>query len=221
MTELRKDLPKLPYHLLGKPIDERGYPIPWFVVWVDGKPDFRLTDVRKIMHALKDGLCWICGERIGKYRAFVSGPMAALNSIAAEPPSHEICAKFAVKACPFLLHPKAKRREAGMTELGTEMSEHGDDRNPGVSLLWVTQDFTVHQTKNSLLFEMGRPDVLTWWRGGRPATREEARMALAESHAVAREQTFQHNGVRAVLELSTAWKFAQDHLLPPIGAGTP
>ena len=43
MTALCKDLPPLPRRFLGLPIDDRGYPVPWFVHWVDGKPDFRLV----------------------------------------------------------------------------------------------------------------------------------------------------------------------------------
>jgi len=40
-----------PAHAVGGlmlPIDpDRGYPVPWFVAWVNGKPDFRVIGVGK------------------------------------------------------------------------------------------------------------------------------------------------------------------------------
>jgi len=38
MTALRESLPSLPLAMRGLPRDHRGYPVPWFVAWVDGKP---------------------------------------------------------------------------------------------------------------------------------------------------------------------------------------
>jgi hypothetical protein len=38
---LRPELTELPLRMRGLPLDERGYPVPWFVAWIDGKPEFR------------------------------------------------------------------------------------------------------------------------------------------------------------------------------------
>ena len=35
------------------PIDRRGFPVPWFVSWDDGGPDFRVIDRGKIVQAVK------------------------------------------------------------------------------------------------------------------------------------------------------------------------
>ena len=44
MTEIRPGLPPLTGHLTRLPIDERGFPVPYFVAIVDGKPDHRIID---------------------------------------------------------------------------------------------------------------------------------------------------------------------------------
>ena len=172
MTALRKDLPPLPRRFLGLPIDDRGYPVPWFVHWVDGKPDFRLLRPDGAVEAFEKRKCWLCGDRLGRYGAFVVGPMGPIIRIAAEPPSHRDCAEFAVKACPFLVRPNAKRREANLTN-----ASPADDGmilgNPGVSLLWVTRLWRPVGTPDRVLFNMADPTEFSWWREGRPATRGE------------------------------------------------
>ena len=47
-----RELPPLPKHRLGRPRDDRGYPIPYTVlIRPDGKPDFRITDQEKARDA--------------------------------------------------------------------------------------------------------------------------------------------------------------------------
>jgi hypothetical protein len=36
----------MPARFARLPADERGYPVPKFVEWIDGKPDFRCVDSR-------------------------------------------------------------------------------------------------------------------------------------------------------------------------------
>ena len=107
---MRASLPALPKSMGVLPLDERGYPIPWFVAWYDGKPDFRVVDVKKMKRALSEHLCWICGGHIDDAFVFVRGAAPVSNRIALEPPSHRACAEFAVRACPFMLLPKAHYR---------------------------------------------------------------------------------------------------------------
>jgi hypothetical protein len=109
---LRKDLPVgIPDRIRNLPVDERGYPVPWFVDWIDGKPEFRAMDGRKFDRCINEKLCWVCGERLKKHVAFVIGPMCTITRTSAEPPSHLDCAEWSVKACPFLSKPQMKRRE--------------------------------------------------------------------------------------------------------------
>ena len=44
-----KPLPPMPSRIAALPVDERGYPVPWFVAWIDGKPEFRCADPAKFL----------------------------------------------------------------------------------------------------------------------------------------------------------------------------
>src|SRR5215831_18617572 len=115
LMTLRPELPPLPRRMKALPVD-RGYPVPWFVEWIDGVPDFRIMDGRKLVRAVRERLCWVCGQPLGSFLAFTVGPMCAVNRISSEPPSHRDCAVFSAKACPFLTRPTMRRREAGRPE---------------------------------------------------------------------------------------------------------
>jgi hypothetical protein len=39
--------------------DRAGRAVPWFVAWVDGKPDFRVQEAGKQRLAIERGLCWV------------------------------------------------------------------------------------------------------------------------------------------------------------------
>ena len=104
----------------------RGYPVPWFVAWLDddgkpaecgaGTPDFRIILEGAAMTAHRFNLCWLCGQRLGSHNAFVVGPVCAVNRTSAEPPMHLDCATWSVQGCPFLTRPHMHRREAGLPE---------------------------------------------------------------------------------------------------------
>src|SRR6266403_923711 len=103
----------MPARMRALPVDHRGFPVPYFVGWVDGVPDHRTADPKKMKRCVEEGRCWLCGEPLGKWLACVIGPMCAINRNTSEPASHKDCALYAVKACPFLTRPYARRREAG------------------------------------------------------------------------------------------------------------
>lgn len=173
MTELRKGLPPLPARIAQLPVDDRGYPVPWFVTWINGKPDFRVVEARKVFLGHTEHRCWICGQQLGRTFAFVAGPMCAVNRNSAEPPSHTECALFAVKACPFILLPKAQRREANLPVETTDPAGHMIKRNPGVAMVWITRAYRIHVEPRGLLFELGEPETVHWYAQGQPATREQ------------------------------------------------
>src|SRR6266403_5903520 len=112
----RAGLPPLPARMKQLPLDHRGYPVPYFVSYIDGVPDFRAADINKLRRAVKEQRCWLCGDHLGVHRTFVIGPMCCVNLVSSEPPCHLECAKYAAEACPFLLHPNSVRREANMPE---------------------------------------------------------------------------------------------------------
>lgn len=92
--------------------DERGYPIPYFVAIVNGKPDFRLLDAAKQKICAEHRKCAICGEKLikGVYY-FISGPLGAKNQVSTDPPMHRECAEFSMQVCPHLHFEKATRRD--------------------------------------------------------------------------------------------------------------
>jgi hypothetical protein len=175
----RPDIPEPPKHMQALPIDKRGYPVPWFVRWIDGAPEFRAMDMKKFVAAINERRCWTCGNPLFREEVFVIGPMCAVNRISSEPPSHRECAEYSARACPFLSRPHMVRREDGLPG-----EKHAAGimvaRNPGVTLLWFTRRHTMLEVSNGVLFKLGEPFRVDWYKEGRPATRAEV-MASIES----------------------------------------
>jgi len=173
MTAIREGLPPLPARMQTLKLDHRGYPVPWFVAWIDGKPDFRCMDGDKLRQAVRFKKCWVCGSPLGRRFTFCIGPMCAINRTIGEPPSHFECVDFSARACPFLTMPKAKRRENNIPE-GSQASPTGLKRNPGCVLLWTTNAYKIIRGEaGEPLFRLGDPLGLEWIAEGRTATRAE------------------------------------------------
>jgi hypothetical protein len=170
--KLRSDIPAPPKFMQQLSIDERGYPVPWFVEWVNGKPEFRAMDGRKFVRAIKERLCWVCGNPLNGQMVFVIGPMCAVNRINAEPPCHRDCARYSAAACPFLSKPQMIRRRFG-EDVAITMHESSIERNPGVTALWFARRFELVEIPTGILFHMGPPFHVEWYCRGRVATREE------------------------------------------------
>jgi hypothetical protein len=168
----------------------------------EGKPDFRIANQEFLGRAVRQRLCWICGEQLGRYLAFVIGPMCAINRVTAEPPSHLECARFAVQACPFLLHPGRRRNEEGLPEDIQEPAGIGIKRNPGVMLVWMTHIYKPFYAPNgnNVLFRLGEPGSLEFYARGRKATREEI-MAAIDSGLPILRQMAETGGPEAVAML--------------------
>lgn len=180
------DMPKRMQQL---PLNAAGFPIPWFVAYVNGEPEFRMADSDKFARSIRERRCWLCGNQIPaiSVAAFVVGPMCGVNRVSSEPPSHTDCAVYAAKACPFLANPTRARRE---TDMPDEYSGPGGtmiERNPGVTLVWVTNQWELFQA-NGPLFHFGEPSRTMWFRERRPATRSEVLDAI-ESGLPALEAT--------------------------------
>jgi len=170
----------LPARMRSLKIDERGYPVPWFVAWVEGKPEFRAMDPAKFKDAIKQRRCWVCGERLGVHKTFVAGPMCGINRTSSEPPNHQECALWSAKNCPFLSNPRMVRREDDLSiEIAGNVSGFSISRNPGVAMLWTTRNYDVFQMdKSGPLIQMGEPESVEWLCEGRPATRAEVQASI-------------------------------------------
>lgn len=166
----RKGLPPLPPRMRWLPIEERGYPVPWFVEWIDGKPDFRVIDQDKYVEAIRYGACWLCGDKLGKFKTFVVGPMCVINRTTSEPACHLECARYAVSSCPFMVIPTAKRRDANMPAHQPIAGQHLE-RNPGAMCLYTTLTFSQFNTADyghapGVLITMGEPCSVEWYSEG-------------------------------------------------------
>lgn len=184
---------QMPDRIAALPQDpERHYPVPFFVASVNGKPDFRIADEEKRIRCVKERLCWICGEKLGRYIVFVIGPMCAINRISAEPPMHRDCAEYSVRVCPFLLNPNQKRNPKKVdAELG-EPPGIMIARNPGCMVIWITTSYSIVRDQvDRVLFGVGPPTALSWVAEGRPATRAEVLESIETGLPILREMAAQ------------------------------
>lgn len=175
LNALIRDIP-IPPRMAHRPINRRGFPVPWFVTEKDASGDWDFVNVHplRVVEAVSRGVCFLCGERLGKYVAFVIGPMCSINRVSAEPPVHRECAEYAVRACPFLVNPNTRRNEKAARGDGSTTPGIMIQHNPGVNLIWITTSFTIQQR----LFCLGEPVALAWFKQGRNATRAEINEAI-------------------------------------------
>jgi len=171
-------MPEMPARIAKLPRDERGYPVPWFVKWIDGKPVFPVMDGRKWNRAVRDKLCWVCGQKMGPMMAFVIGPMCGINRTSAEPPCDVNCAIFSAKACPFLTKPKMKRMDCSGID-AHDAPGVALQRNPGCCGVWITKSYEVFGVPSGgSLIELGEPRLVHWFAEGRKATRAEVEESI-------------------------------------------
>lgn len=197
---LRPELPELPRHMRGLPLDARGYPVPWFAAWHDeegkplprgeGTPDIKYMADGAVGEAMREGRCWVCGGRLGRYKAFTIGPMCALNRTNAEPPSHLECADFAARACPFLSKPHMKRGTGETDGVIEELPGHALMRNPKCAAVWIIKGgYRAMGTEKGPLMMLPEPTEVRWYAEGREATfaevEESITTGLPSLHAVA------------------------------------
>lgn len=212
-----RDIPR-PAEVDRLPVDERGFVVPWFVAWADGKPDHRVVDGHKFLRAYREQRCWVCGGKLGRIKASVIGPMCVVNRITSEPASHPRCAWYAVQACPFLSKPRARRNEKDLPEDRREAAGMALDRNPGVSVIWSSlhpsKPFRPLAGTQGVLFDLGAPHALSWWKEGREATRFECMESL-NSGLPALVEAALVDGPEAMAELAEAVRKAID-LLPTV-----
>ena len=210
-SKIREELPPLPRRWQSLPIDERGYPVPFFVAYRDGKPDHRVADPQKKFQCVAKNLCWLCGQRLGGYLAFVIGPMCTITRATSEPAQHYECSNYAVRSCPHLTRPEAQRREAGLEH---SVSPGGImlRQNPGVMAIWVSRMYAPHREKG--LFRLYGPIRVEWWKEGRRATHQEVMSAFEASCPILREYA-EKDGMEAVYEYERMLSIAKRYI-PPV-----
>lgn len=212
-TTLRSELEELPNRMKYLPVDERGYPVPWFVDWADGKPEFRAMNPRKWIHAVRFKRCWVCGEALGRYLCFVAGPMCGISRTTSEPPTHLDCGRWSARNCPFLNNPDAIRRVDETVSAATEENSAGFAlmRNPGVTMLYIAKDYSLFDDgKGKPLIHMGELDSIEWYAEGRNATRAEVMHSIESGFPALFSLAMQQDG--AVKVLNEQREHFQKHL---------
>ena len=203
----------IPDKMRKRPLDGRGYPVPWFVAWIDGKPDFRVMDPNKWQLGMDKRRCWLCGNGLARFGTFVAGLMCIVTHTSAEPPAHIECAKFAVKGCPFLSIPTAQYREA-KRPANVHVNEGAIMDNPEVVALWTTDSWVPAYSMGpdgvSRLVKFGEPRTVSYWTQGRPATGAEVVATFWRRLPILQRQAEQDGGsapaqLAAMVEAALFW----------------
>jgi len=209
------DMTTLPDRMRDLPRDHVGRPVPWFVVWIGGVPDFRVVKPGAVRDALRGSLCWVCGHGFGggEDRAWLVGPMCLVNLVSGEPPSHLDCAVWSARNCPFLATPNMVRREKHMPAGTVEPAGIMLRRNPGVSLVAVTgyRAWKAEREGHGYLFRFGPVKRALWFAGGREATRAEV-LASIDSGLPLLAEMAEQDGPEAVAELGRMHAAALEHV---------
>lgn len=216
--ELRPgDVPMPPRIALLKR-DRHGRVVPFFVAWVNGEPDHRIVDARRVNDALRFGLCFVCGQEIGRWLTFPVGPMCVVNRTTSEPPSHKDCAIYSARVCPFLTRPQMRRRDAGKPEGTTDAAGIMIKRNPGVVAIYTTRSMRLFpDDAGRPLIQMGDPEEVLWFAEGRKASREEAEASLESGCPTIRAMA-EKDGPDAIAEFER-WVERARAYLPPAEIG--
>lgn len=170
----------MPARIKRLPISPTGFPVPWFVHWEDGVPEFRMLGKNKIADAWRRKLCWVCGEPLGRIAAMTLGPMCAINRTISEPPSHRDCAVYSAIACPFLSNPRMRRNSEGLPD-HVPPAGMGIERNPGAVAVWMTRGYRPLKApigQPGVLFTFDDPTEVLWFAHGRAATRQEVEASI-------------------------------------------
>jgi len=213
---MRHDLPALPKFMAGLEVDKRGFPVPWFVEWIGGEPEFRSMDAKKMVRAINEKRCWVCGNKLYGEEVYVIGPMCAVNAISSEPPSHRECARYSAMACPFLSKPQMVRRENGLPvpveQLRDAVAGIMIERNPGATMLWFTRNHRLLPNNNGVLWQLGRPFKVEWYSRGREATSDEVLESFETGLPALRDMAAEHDGPDGMAELEKRIAKARKYL---------
>lgn len=193
--KLRPTLPPIPPDMQDLPVSQHGFPVPYFVKWVDGVPDFRISDLSAMYTCTQMRLCMICGKPLRGEGVFAMGPISALTRGNDEPPMHRACAEFSAQACPWMLMPAKSRNEAKTKPEGilstNDLLDTPGAVYEGAPLIWCLYDtdcFGVQvQPNRTLMYLLGEPREIYWWKEGRRASRDE----VIEGLELARQRVIQ------------------------------
>lgn len=192
---MMRDLMNMPARMNGRPIDHRGFPVPWFVTNKDdaGNWDFRVVEESRKNEAIRHRKCWVSGEPLGRAVAFVVGPMCIINRVSSDPPVIPEIAEWSARICPFLSRPLAQRPlfDGQADTPGLMVAD-----NPGMNAVWVTRDYTYGRHG---LFHIGEEPVrVSWWRKGVEVTGDTEAQSIYEARAAKLREMASSEGAAAM-----------------------
>jgi hypothetical protein len=183
----------IPPEMARRPVDHRGFPVPWFVTrkTADGRWDFVQIEAERFAEAERRDVCWVSGQPLGRFRSFVIGPMCVINRVSADPAIKRSVAEWSAQICPFLSRPLARRNESVPPEAWETQRGTAITANPGICAV-----YTVERAVRSEdgLFHLPDASSVTWWTCGRPATRTEVIEAIRGGLPVLRREAEREGG---------------------------
>ncbi|MCB2109331.1 MAG: hypothetical protein KDE14_16600 [Rhodobacteraceae bacterium] len=153
-----KGLPERPDHIMRLPVDGRGYPVPYFASYFDGKPDFRVIDRDKVIATATGKCCTICGGPLNGEAYFAVGPKALILTCATDGPSHKDCIEYAIRTCPFILNPNARARRSGLPEHPAIREQAIPERPPIYGVVSVRGDVKIDNSHITILCSWDQAD---------------------------------------------------------------
>lgn len=187
MVNLRPEMQNAPRCMSNRPIDHRGFYVPWFVTekTEDGHWDFVRIQASRVRQAMEEKLCFVSGTPLGKYSSFVVGPMCTINRVGSDMACRREVAQWAAKVCPFLTRPLAVREHVPDHVTPGNL----DTGNPGCAVVWTGLTRNILVMRNNLI-RIPPATSVEFYKEGQLATKGEARhfmkvgarklMALAE-----------------------------------------
>lgn len=100
----------IPKQLAKRPVDSRGYVIPYTVMVLNGVPLFRTPNISRVRECITDRLCGICGEPLHGWLTCIGAPSEIEQKVFSDPAMHEACSRYSLEACPFLANKNYNRR---------------------------------------------------------------------------------------------------------------
>ncbi|WP_433531230.1 hypothetical protein ACQPYA_03725 [Micromonospora sp. CA-263727] len=91
-----------------------GLVVPWITMQMpDGRYRFGAIDAERLLAALTDRICQICGNPMDRPFVFAMRDVDLSRLISSEPAMHPECAKYSVAACPMLAGTMSRYRAQG------------------------------------------------------------------------------------------------------------
>jgi len=170
----------IPRRLATRPRDQRGLPIPFVVLVVNGKPDFRITDVERWAKVVNHRLCALCGEPLGARIAFIGGPQSHASHCFTDGPMHRDCAEYAIRVCPYLALRHMKRGGATVAPDGVMLKvvDEVSEERPERFFVGITTKYEVDLLLSGSAYLLaGEWESVAWFRHGEPVGPPEAAAA--------------------------------------------